>query len=183
MFLAYIAGASALGLTPRATLEIPGSANRLERIKGLIAQCQFSIHDLSRIELDRSPPPTPRFNMPFELGLAVGMTERPSRSHTWFVFETKARRVQKSLSDLNGTDVYVHGGTPMGVFSQLLNAFARDESQPTVKEMTRVLTALEDTMEIILDRKGADNPFQARVFKELTVYANAVVSEIIGSGR
>jgi hypothetical protein len=32
LFLAYIAGVSAFGMTPRATLEIPGSARRLDRM-------------------------------------------------------------------------------------------------------------------------------------------------------
>src|SRR5450755_54740 len=32
LFLAYVAGTSAFGLIPRATLEIPGSARRLDRI-------------------------------------------------------------------------------------------------------------------------------------------------------
>jgi hypothetical protein len=90
-------------------------------------------HDLSRVELDRSFPPTPRFNMPFELGLAIG-----SRQHSWFVFESKTRRLQKSLSDLNGTDVYVHEGTPRGVFRELSNAFVRSKRQPTVQEMETI---------------------------------------------
>jgi hypothetical protein len=106
LFLAYVAGTSAFGLIPRATLEIPGSARRLDRILALMESCQYSIHDMSRVQLDRRPPPTPRFNMPFELGLAVGYhTRRANREHTWFVFETKPWRLQKSLSDLNGTDV------------------------------------------------------------------------------
>src|SRR5450631_1393727 len=71
LFLAYIAGVSAFGMTPRATLEIPGSVRRLDRIFKLISSCPYSIHDLSRVQLDRRLPATPRFNMPFELGLAV----------------------------------------------------------------------------------------------------------------
>ena len=72
LFLAYVARTSALGLIPRATLEIPGSARRLDRILALMDSCQYSLHDMSRVQLDRRPPPTPRFNMPFELGLVVG---------------------------------------------------------------------------------------------------------------
>jgi hypothetical protein len=71
LFLAYIAGISAFGLAPRATLEIRTSQRRLEKIRNLIALCGYSIHDLSRVELDASAPRVPRFNMPFELGLAV----------------------------------------------------------------------------------------------------------------
>ena len=66
-----MAGLSALGLFPRATLEIPGGERRLDRIFDLIQTCASSLHDLSRVELDQKRPITPRFNMPFELGLAV----------------------------------------------------------------------------------------------------------------
>jgi hypothetical protein len=41
LFLAYVAGISALGLTPRATLEIPGGVRRLDRILQLIESCRF----------------------------------------------------------------------------------------------------------------------------------------------
>src|SRR5262249_43804978 len=71
LYLAYIAGLSAFGLIPRATLEIPTSKRRLERIRKLIGQCGYSLHDLSRVQLDAGAPRVPRFNMPFELGLAV----------------------------------------------------------------------------------------------------------------
>jgi hypothetical protein len=68
--LAYICGITCFGLVPRTTLEIPGD-RRLNRIIDLIRICPFSIHDLSRVQLDKNKPRTPRFNMPFELGLAM----------------------------------------------------------------------------------------------------------------
>jgi hypothetical protein len=49
LFLAYLAGTSAFGLIPRATLEIPGSARRLDRIVTLMESCRYSIHDMSRV--------------------------------------------------------------------------------------------------------------------------------------
>jgi hypothetical protein len=71
LYLAYIAGLIELGLTPKVTLGIPGGAARLDRIFDLIRTCRYSVHDLSRVQLDFAPPPTPRFNMPFELGLQL----------------------------------------------------------------------------------------------------------------
>jgi len=62
LYLAYIAGFAAKGLTPRATLEIPGGVRRLDRILELIATCRYSFHDLSRVEVDTRRPATPRFN-------------------------------------------------------------------------------------------------------------------------
>src|SRR5215468_11694013 len=84
MYLAYIAGLSGFGLMPRATLEIPTSQRRLERILKLIQQCPYSIHDLSRVQLDSKAPRVPRFNMPFELGLAVAQ-DASNRRETWYV--------------------------------------------------------------------------------------------------
>ena len=49
--------------------------------------------------------------MPFELGLAVAWDKLNAGQHVWFVLEAKSRRVHKSLSDLGGTDAYIHGGT------------------------------------------------------------------------
>ena len=50
--MAYIVGLTAFGLIPRAMLEIPTSRRRLERILKLIEECTYSIHDLSRVQLD-----------------------------------------------------------------------------------------------------------------------------------
>ncbi len=49
LYLAYVAGLIHLGLTPRATLEIPGGRFRLEKILELIRSRRYSIHDLSRV--------------------------------------------------------------------------------------------------------------------------------------
>jgi hypothetical protein len=82
LFLAYISGISAFGFTPRATLEIPFGERRLERILALILQSRYSIHDLSRVQLDRNAPRTPRFNMPFELGLTVALERAAHPDHS-----------------------------------------------------------------------------------------------------
>src|SRR5271163_3937673 len=95
LFLAYISGIVVLGMVPRAALEIPGSQRRLDRILDIVADCKYSIHDLSRVELDSTPPPTPRFNMLLELGLSVAFQEYSSHWHEWFIFETINWRQQK----------------------------------------------------------------------------------------
>src|SRR5260370_6429018 len=105
LYLALIAGLTAFGLDPRATLEIPGGTRRLDRIFELITSCQYSFHDLSRVELDRKHPPTPRFNMPFELGLVLGWLRTSGReNNTWFVLDSVCRRLSRSLSELDAND-------------------------------------------------------------------------------
>ncbi len=174
LYLAFIAGLSAFGLNPRATLEIPGGARRLDRIFHLITNCRYSFHDLSRVELDPEPPPTPRFNMPFELGLVLGWLKAKRKpSDTWFVFESVERRLQKSLSDLSGTEVYVHDGTPEGVFRDLGNALVRSKRQPTVQQMKAIYEHLRTASPLFLKRAGARSLFEARVFQQLVVLARS----------
>lgn len=178
LFLAYIAGVTAFGMTPHATLEISGSKRRLDRIFELIGACPYSIHDLSRVQLDRRAPATPRFNMPFELGLAVAH-EKSGGHHTWFVFEAVDRRLTKSLSDLNGTDVYVHRGRIDGVFAQLGNAFVRTVPRPTVPQIRTIHRGLRASVSGILEKTGADTLFEARPFQELSAVASGLTDQIV----
>jgi len=178
LLLAYIAAISAFGFTPRATLEIPFGERRLDRILLLMQQSKYSIHDLSRVQLDRRAPRTPRFNMPFELGLTVALEKTVHTDHEWVVCESVPRRINKSLSDLDGTDAYIHGGTITGVFREMGNAFVGTSRQPTVTEMMKIYRVLRAQFERILNRAGAQDAFNARVFKELCVVASTAADEL-----
>jgi hypothetical protein len=172
LYLAFIAGLTAFGLVPRATLEIPGGTRRLDRIFELITSCQYSFHDLSRVQLDHQRPKTPRFNMPFELGLVAGWLKTSRRrDHTWFVFEAVRRRLPKSLSDLDGTDPYIHDERPKGVFRELGNALVRSGKQPTVRQMRNIYNNIKTASPLIVKNAGARSLFEARVFKQLVVLA------------
>jgi hypothetical protein len=60
------------GLTPRLASDQADSGQpRLEKIRELIRDSRFSIHDISRMD-PLQPGDLPRFNMPFELGLDLG---------------------------------------------------------------------------------------------------------------
>jgi hypothetical protein len=169
LYLAYIVGLTVLGVVPRATLGIPSGARRLERIFDLIQRCRYSIHDLSRVQLDRKAPCTPRFNMPFELGIAVAWAvENPSR-HTWFVCEEDRYRPIKSISDLNGTDFHIHDGTVEGVMRELGNAFVRNQKRPTVPFMMSVYRKLRRRLPLIQQIAGAASLFEARVFDDMCI--------------
>ena len=178
-FLAYIAGVSAFGFTPRATLEIPFGERRLERILSLILQSRYSIHDLSRVQVDRKAPRTPRFNMPFELGLTVALARSSRREHSWIVCESVPHRIKKSLSDLDGTDAYIHAGTVAGIFRELGNAFVRSARQPAVEQMMQIYRVLRARFNETLKNAGASDPFNARVFRDLCVLASAAADEIV----
>lgn len=176
LYLAFIAGLTAFGLDPRATLEVPGGDRRLDRIFELITSCQYSFHDLSRVQLDRKHPQTPRFNMPFELGLVLGWLQTSGKgNHTWFLFEAVNRRVSKSLSDLDGTDPYIHDEKPKGLFRELGNALVRSADQPTVAQMYGVYRKIKMGSPLIMKNAGAKSLFEARVFRQLVVLARKYV--------
>jgi hypothetical protein len=176
LYLAFIAGLTSFGLNPRATLEVPGGTRRLDRIFELITSCQYSFHDLSRVQLDRRRPQAPRFNMPFELGLVLGWLKTSRRNdHTWFVFESVRRRVSKSLSDLDGTDPYIHDERPSGIFRELGNALVRSADQPTVQQMNSVYRNIKTASPLIVKNAGAKSLFEARVFSQLVVLARKYV--------
>jgi hypothetical protein len=167
LYLAFIAGLSAFGLSPRATVELSSSQRRLDRIIQLLRLCRYSFHDLSRVTLDRVPPVTPRFNMPFELGLAIAFSQESQ--HEWFVFEARPHRLTKSLSDLNGTDPHIHGGRPEGVLHALTNALVRQRHRPSARQVGDVYDDLCRAAAAIRRDLHAENLFEARAFEELVV--------------
>jgi hypothetical protein len=181
LFLAFLAGLSGFALIPHATLEIPGSQRRLDRIFRLLGRCRYSLHDLSRVEVDPTPPATPRFNMPFELGLAVALEKTQRPRHEWLVFETRSHRVWKSLSDLAGTDEYVHGGTPRGVLQALTNALVRRRHQPTVAELEEVYRDVSEYARELKVRLRTATIFQARAFRELVAASQRSASQRVGA--
>jgi hypothetical protein len=166
LYLAYIVGLCSLGFVPHIASEIPGGARRLDRILGLIQSCRYSIHDLSRVELSAPPNGAPRFNMPLELGITITWTHLHPDLHNHFVFESEPYRIQRSTSDLNGTDAYVHSGTAEGVLSELRSAFWRDNA-PTVPEMLDIHQWAEIGLLAILSANGTSNPYAQSVFRDL----------------
>lgn len=178
LFLAYVVGVCSFGLTPRTTLEIVGGEQRLLRIVSLLQSCRFSFHDLSRVELNGRESATPRFNMPFEAGLAVmySLLKR-TPGHTFFIFEADYTRLQKSLSDLGGTDVYAHRGTGEGVLREISNALVAAKRRPTVEQMLDVLTKVRKGLPDIMHNARAETPYSARVFSDIVMLANEIAKQ------
>ncbi|PYN42903.1 MAG: hypothetical protein DMD95_15420 [Candidatus Rokuibacteriota bacterium] len=63
--------------------------------------------------------------MPFEVGLAVA-TARWRPAHQWFLLEARPYRVQQTLSDLGGTDAYIHGDRPRQLLIALTDALVSE---------------------------------------------------------
>lgn len=169
LFIALIAGLTGLGRTPRCVLEVAGGGrSRLERIFSLVASCGASIHDLSRVALSGDHQ-VPRFNMPFELGMAYAVSQ--TGSHGFFVFEEQPFRLQASLSDLNGHDPHIHDGTQTGVLRCLLDCFGRPSGTPplaSLKAMTKRLTQFASKHQ---KEQGVDRLFHPFLFRQIALVA------------
>jgi hypothetical protein len=178
LYLAYIVGLTQLGLRIYAALAVP-SQGRLQTIIQLIEQSEFSIHDLSRVEISHG---VPRFNMPVELGLALYRSHATKGKHRVFIFESKPYRAQRSTSDVNGIDPQIHKGTPKGLMSALRNMFRQQEDVTTVPEMLASYRAVKHKLPELRRNAGSKSLFAAAVFKDLTVAA-LVQSQQLIAGR
>jgi len=98
---------------PRSALELEDASQpRIEKLYGIIGECRFGIHDLSRTELDPQNG-LPRFNMPLELGIFLGAKkfgEDAQRQKRCLVLDVDRYRYQRFISDLSGMDIREHGG-------------------------------------------------------------------------
>ncbi len=167
LYLAYIVGLTQLGLRVNATIGVPNQG-RLETIIGLIEESDFSIHDLSRIELSKG---IPRFNMPVELGMALYRSHISKGRHRACVFESKPYRTQRSTSDINGIDPQIHNGTAKGVMAGLRNIFRQPGDVTTVPEMLSSYRAVRRKLPELRLNAGEKSLFEASVFHDLTLAA------------
>jgi hypothetical protein len=102
------------GYHPRCALDATDGAEiRVSKIATMIGECDWGIHDLSRIEIDATG--MPRFNMPMELGLHLGarlLGEGRHRRKRALILEAERHRYDAALSDISGQDIEVHGNDP-----------------------------------------------------------------------
>jgi hypothetical protein len=128
IFIGLVGALVHLGKRPTTVLELGGGAAlRIDRLISAIRENPFSVHDLSRVRLSpRAAGGVPRFNMPFELGLAVAVSRSDRRRprHGFVLLESRPFRLQHSLSDMNGYDPLIHNDTQGGGIRLMFEAFS-----------------------------------------------------------
>jgi hypothetical protein len=112
--------------------------------------------------------------MPFELGLAVEHARRTA--HQWFVLEERRYRLQRTLSDLNGTDPYVHDAEPDTLLIQLGNALVRTTAEPTLDELREMHRVVRGAARIV--RRTYGTLYDARPFRALVIAAAQAADDI-----
>lgn len=114
IFEAIVFAVNDAGFRPKCARErLDSSQVRLKKITELISASRYSIHDLSRTELDHVNA-LPRFNMPLELGIDLGCKEfHPDCSDkSLLIFDSEQYRFQRFVSDLSGQDIHQHSNNP-----------------------------------------------------------------------
>jgi hypothetical protein len=111
LFHAIVLTVAAGGFTPRCARETEGEADpRIVRITKGLNESKYSIHDLSRFQ-GEGPDNIARFNMPLELGIALGirhMKEPKPATHNWVALVPENFVHHKLISDLAGYDPPAH---------------------------------------------------------------------------
>lgn len=132
---------TACGFRVRCALESDDSGNvRLDKLDELIRTSAVSIHDLSRVELNAEL--LPRFNMPFELGLAVGAKRFGERrkDNRIKIMVREPYRMPAYLSDLAGNDPSAHRNKPDALI-KIVRDFLRHDPSDRVLPGAQHLTA------------------------------------------
>src|SRR5207245_9648250 len=107
---------------------------RVNQIFGLIKGCKVSIHDLCRVTRP------PRFNIPFELGIAYALSKL--QGHKFIMIEAKKYRSDITLSDLKGVDCLAHGNKPRQVVSLVLSELGSALQPPDIEEVMQIFDHL-----------------------------------------
>jgi hypothetical protein len=163
VFRAICFAVSACGHSPRCALDESDSAVvRFNRILDLITEADFSIHDLSRVELDTSSG-LPRFNMPLELGADLALRLRGPARHRRrrvLVLDATLHRYDQTLSDISGMDIAAHGndsGRAIGTVRDWLNSGRGDRPPlPGSAAIIADYAELEETAAGIIARLRLD---------------------------
>lgn len=102
------------GYHPRCALDsTDGAEVRMGMIARTLGECDWGIHDLSRVEVGARG--VPRFNMPMELGVHLGarlLGETRQRRKRALILDSVPHRYDQALSDISGQDIETHGNDP-----------------------------------------------------------------------
>lgn len=161
LFVTLVGTLVALGQKPRCVVEVRETGQgRLQRIYDLLSSCPVSIHDLSRMG------PPPRFNMPFELGLACSLG-LDSKSHEILVLEAKPYRLDRTLSDYKGRDPLIHHNRCGDLVTCLLDIFVSEDPLPTPPALRNFAKILRATARVIKREHGTPDIFRAAPYRAI----------------
>jgi hypothetical protein len=148
-----------LNFVPRIASERSDSGeSRIDKICALIEECQYSIHDLSRLRASEAGELS-RMNMPFELGVEYGCRLFGSaalRNKKSLVLEKDEHEFQKAVSDLSGIDIKRHGNEPADLVRAVRDWFVETVGLRRIRSASAIWFRFNDFTEAFYDARVAD---------------------------
>ncbi len=145
LFDAIVFAATCCGFLARSALESGTVAEpRMDRIARAVFSSKYSIHDLSRCKGEGNEN-LARFNMPLELGIAMGLrlaTQRNAEKHDWLLLVREGHQYVRFVSDLSGYDPKIHNGTVDAIIPAVMLWLATRPDAIEVPTPRRVIEAL-----------------------------------------
>jgi hypothetical protein len=124
LFNAMVFAVHDMGFRPKSAKdESNAGKTRFTKIQDLIEECKYSIHDISRTDVDIATS-LPRFNMPLELGLDLGCRRYGKPYHQekiLLVLDIERFRYRNFISDIAGQDIEAHSGDEKKVIKAVRN--------------------------------------------------------------
>lgn len=154
---------------------------RLHKIKGLIENSCYSIHDLSKMDpLNENE--LPRFNMPFECGIDFGIKlsdPQKYQNKKFLILEKEGYRYQKVISDISGNDIKAHKNEPEQIVKVVRDWFKTiNKNIPWYKEIWLAFNEFEFDYEQILKADDYNpNDINALTFSDIIEYMTAWINE------
>lgn len=148
------------GFVPRCALEEADSGTfRLNKIQEIIRRSEYTIHDLSRVELSTDTR-LPRFNMPFELGLDIGCRvygSNQARRKKCLILDADLHRYKAFLSDIAGQDIQNHQNSPakaINVVRHWLRIVSKRETVPGPIAINERFARFTNNLPALCDESG-----------------------------
>jgi hypothetical protein len=174
---------SYLGFKPRIALEeLDSGAPRIGKIVDLIRSSRYAIHDLSRLQA-RKRGEFYRLNMPLELGMDVGCRLFGRTPHTlkrFLILEEQRYRYRAAVSDLAGSDIAVHGGSPETLVTEVrnwLSSIASLQAPGPARVWTAFLEFMSENYDDLTAQGFSDRDIEALPIDELLRCLSSTMGE------
>jgi hypothetical protein len=183
LFRAVIFAVRDCGFLPRSALEWNDrSEARIDKLRRIIKDSAFGVHDISRTESDAATG-LPRFNMPLELGIFLGAKyygDDGQRQKACVIFDRERYRYQAFCSDLAGYDIRPHSGVEKEVIRGVRDAartWVPDRALPGAAMIFERYCRFVESLPILADRIALDP--NELTFGDLS----GLVTQWLGSNR
>lgn len=150
---------------------------RMERIEKLIAECKYSIHDISYMKASKKNEFF-RMNMPFELGVDYGYRRFVDDNKKMLVLEGEKYNYQKAFSDFAGMDIECHNNDEYELIECIRNWASRINSNKLIPGPAAFWNLNFDFMKYLRDRAISMDLNEDEVLESINDYKKVLVDFI-----